>query len=87
PYFLLFKDHQFFFATFVFGINISVIYACLVTAPDIFVHILKLEKSNFLYLLTIMVTAVVLWSIVCSKLSRLIAYKHLVNFGMFCTVI
>lgn len=86
-YFLLFKDHQFFFATFVLGINISVIYACLVTAPDIFVNILKLEKSNFLYLLTIMVTAVVLGSIVCSKLSRLIAYKHLVNFGMFCTLI
>ncbi|MDE4949087.1 Bcr/CflA family drug resistance efflux transporter, partial [Francisella tularensis subsp. holarctica] len=51
------------------------------------VNILKLEKSNFLYLLTIMVTAVVLWSIVCSKLSRLIAYKHLVNFGMVCTLI
>lgn len=34
-----------------------------------------------------MVTAVVLGSIVCSKLSRLIAYKHLVNFGMFCTLI
>ena len=86
-YFLLFKDHQFFFATFVLGINISVIYACLVTAPDIFVNILKLDKSNFLYLLTIMVTAVVLGSLVCSKLSYLIAYKHLVNFGMFCTLI
>lgn len=86
-YFLLFKDHQFFFATFVLGINISVIYACLVTAPDVFVNILKLDKSNFLYLLTIMVTAVVLGSLVCSKLSHLIAYKHLVNFGMFCTLI
>jgi len=86
-YFSLFKDHQFFFATFVLGINISVIYACLVTAPDIFINILKLEKANFLYLLTIMVTAVVLGSIICSKLSRIIAYKHLVNFGMFCTLI
>ncbi|MEY8672954.1 multidrug effflux MFS transporter [Francisella philomiragia] len=86
-YFSLFKDHQFFFATFVLGINISVIYACLVTAPDIFINILKLEKANFLYLLTIMVTAVVLGSIICSKLSRVIAYKHLVNFGMFCTLI
>ncbi|MBK2093161.1 multidrug effflux MFS transporter [Francisella philomiragia] len=86
-YFSLFKDHQFFFATFVLGINISVIYACLVTAPDIFINILKLEKANFLYLLTIMVTAVVLGSIICSKLSRVIAYKHLVNFGMLCTLI
>ncbi len=86
-YFSLFKDHQFFFATFVLGINISVIYACLVTAPDIFINILKLEKANFLYLLTIMVTAVVLGSIICSKLSRIIAYKHLVNFGMLCTLI
>ncbi|AFJ43160.1 multidrug effflux MFS transporter [Francisella orientalis] len=86
-YFALFKDHQFFFATFVLGINISVIYACLVTAPDIFINILKLEKANFLYLLTIMVTAVVLGSIICSKLSRIIAYKHLVNFGMLCTLI
>ncbi|MDE4971920.1 Bcr/CflA family drug resistance efflux transporter, partial [Francisella tularensis subsp. holarctica] len=33
-YFLLFKDHQFFFDTFVLGIIISVIYACLVTEPD-----------------------------------------------------
>ncbi|MDE4969998.1 Bcr/CflA family drug resistance efflux transporter, partial [Francisella tularensis subsp. holarctica] len=48
-YFLLFKDHQFFFATFVLVINISVIYACLVTAPYIFVNILKIEKYNFLY--------------------------------------
>ncbi|MBY7734616.1 multidrug effflux MFS transporter [Francisella philomiragia] len=86
-YFSLFKDHQFFFATFVLGINISVIYACLVTAPDIFINILRLEKANFLYLLTIMVTAVVLGSIICSKLSRIIAYKHLVNFGMLCTLI
>lgn len=86
-YFALFKDHQFFFATFVLGINISVIYACLVTAPDIFINILKLEKANFLYLLTIMVTAVVLGSIICSRLSRIIAYKHLVNFGMLCTLI
>lgn len=86
-YFLLFKDHQFFFATFVLGLNISIIYACLVTAPDIFVNILKLEKSNFLYLLTLMVIAVVSGSIVCSKLSRIIAYKHLINFGMTCTLI
>ncbi|AIT09385.1 MFS transporter [Candidatus Francisella endociliophora] len=86
-YFSLFKDHQFFFATFVLGINISVIYACLVTAPDIFVNILKLEKSNFLYLLTIMVTAVVIGSLVCSKLSRIVAYKYLINFGMICTLI
>lgn len=86
-YFSLFKDHQFFFATFVLGLNISVIYACLVTAPDIFVNILKLEKSNFLYLLTIMVTAVVLGSIVCSKLSKIMPYKYLVNFGMLCTLI
>jgi len=86
-YISLFKDHQFFFATFVLGLNISVIYACLVTAPDIFVNILKLEKSNFLYLLTIMVIAVVLGSIVCAKLSKIISYKHLVNFGMSCTFI
>ncbi|MED7818785.1 MULTISPECIES: multidrug effflux MFS transporter [unclassified Francisella] len=86
-YFSLFKDHQFFFATFVLGLNISIIYACLVTAPDIFVNILKLEKSNFLYLLTLMVIAVVSGSIVCSKLSRIIAYKHLINFGMTCTLI
>lgn len=86
-YFSLFKDHQFFFATFVLGINISVIYACLVTTPDIFVNILKLEKSNFLYLLTIMVTSVVIGSLTCSKLSRIIAYKYLINFGMICTLI
>jgi DHA1 family bicyclomycin/chloramphenicol resistance-like MFS transporter len=86
-YFSLFKDHQFFFATLVLGINISVIYACLVTAPDIFVDILKLEKSNFLYLLVIMVAAVVTGSLICSKLSRIIAYKHLINFGMVCTLI
>ncbi|WP_150467928.1 multidrug effflux MFS transporter [Francisella sp. SYW-9] len=86
-YFSLFKDHQFFFATFVLGLNISTIYACLVTAPDIFVNILKLEKSNFLYLLTLMVIAVVSGSIICSKLSRVIAYKHLINFGMACTLI
>lgn len=86
-YLSLFKDHQFFFATFVLGINISVIYACLVTAPDIFVNILKLEKFNFLYLLTIMVTTVVAGSLICSRLSRIIAYKHLINFGMLCTLI
>lgn len=86
-YFSLFSDHQFFFATFVLGLNISIIYACLVTAPDIFVNILKLEKSNFLYLLTLMVIAVISGSIVCSKLSRIIAYKHLINFGMTCTLI
>lgn len=34
-----------------------------------------------------MVTAIVLGSLVYSKLSHLIAYKHLVNFGMFCTLI
>ena len=34
-----------------------------------------------------MVITVVLGSLVCSKLSHLIAYKHLVNFGMFCTLI
>ncbi|QIW10798.1 multidrug effflux MFS transporter [Francisella sp. LA112445] len=86
-YFSLFSDHQFFFATFVLGLNISIIYACLVTAPDIFVNILKLEKSNFLYLLSLMVVAVVSGSIICSKLSRVIAYKHLINFGMTCTLI
>ncbi|ASG68741.1 Bcr/CflA family drug resistance efflux transporter [Francisella halioticida] len=86
-YFSLFKDHQFFFATFVLGLNISIIYACLVTAPDIFVNILKLEKSNFLYLLTLMVIAVVSGSIVCSKLSHIIAYKYLINFGMACTLV
>ena len=86
-YVSLFKDHQFFFATFVLGINISVIYACLVEAPDIFVNILKLDKHNFLYLLVIMVVAVISGSLVCAKLSRLIRYKFLINFGMICTLI
>ncbi|AJC48214.1 multidrug effflux MFS transporter [Allofrancisella guangzhouensis] len=86
-YLSLFKDHQFFFATFILGINISVIYACLIEAPDIFVNILKLDKFNFLYLLTLMVIAVVSGSLICAKISRIIAYKHLVNFGMFCTLI
>ena len=86
-YVSLFKDHQFFFATFVLGINISVIYACLVEAPDIFVNILKLDKHNFLYLLVIMVVAVISGSLVCAKLSRFIRYKFLINFGMICTLI
>ncbi len=86
-YILLFRDHQFFFATFVLGLNISIIYACLIEAPDIFVNILKLKKQNFLYLLTIMVVAVVLGSLVCAKLSRVIRYKFLINIGMICTLI
>ncbi|MFT4694551.1 MAG: DHA1 family bicyclomycin/chloramphenicol resistance-like MFS transporter [Francisella sp.] len=86
-YLSLFSDHQFFFATFVLGLNISVIYACLIEAPDIFVNILKLEKTNFLYLLVIMVVAVVSGSLVCAKLSRIIRYKFLINFGMICTLV
>jgi len=86
-YVSLFKDHQFFFATFVLGLNISVIYACLVEAPDIFVNILKLEKTNFLYLLIIMVVAVIFGSLVCAKLSRIIRHKFIINFGMVCTLI
>ncbi|QIV95560.1 Bcr/CflA subfamily drug resistance transporter [Allofrancisella inopinata] len=86
-YLSLFKDHQFFFATFVLGINISVIYACLIEAPDIFLNILKLDKFSFLYLLTLIVVAVVSGSLVCAKISRIIAYKYLVNFGMLCTLI
>lgn len=86
-YLSLFKDHQFFFATFVLGINISVIYACLIEAPDIFVNILRLEKTSFLYLLIIMVVAVVLGSLFCAKISKLVRYKFLINFGMICTLI
>lgn len=86
-YISLFKDHQFFFATFVLGLNISVIYACLIEAPDIFVNILKLEKFNFIYLLIIIALAVILGSLVCARLSRLIKHKILINFGMICTLI
>ncbi len=83
----LFKDHQFFISTVVLGLNISVIYACLIKAPDIFVNVLKLQHTSFIYLLVIIVLAVSIGSILCSKLSRIINHKYLINFGMICTLI
>jgi Bcr/CflA subfamily drug resistance transporter len=75
------RNHQFLVATIVLGLNISIIYGCLIEAPKIFNN-LNLDKITFLYLLIIIVLAVTIGSLICSMLSRKISYKILINFGM-----
>jgi len=75
------RDHQFLVATIVLGLNISIIYGCLIEAPRIFNN-LNLDKITFLYLLIIIVLAVTIGSLICSMLSRKISFKILINFGM-----
>ena len=84
-YITVLKDHQFLVATIVLGLNISIIYGCLIEAPKIFAA-LELEKITFLYLLVIIVLAVICGSLVCAILSRIIAYKFLIIFGLLCSL-
>ena len=86
-YLSIFKEHQFLFSVLALGMNISVIYACAVELPNILFHTLGFDKFNFLYLFIVVVMAVIICSIICAKLSHLIAYKHLINFGMLCVLI
>ena len=86
-YLILFKDHQFIISTVILGLNIGMIYGCLIELPDIFISILKLNKNNFLYLLLLMIFCVTLGSLLCSKISKKIKHKIIINIGMVISLI
>ena len=86
-YFILFKDHQFIISTLIMGLNIGMIYSCLIELPDIFINILKLNKYSFLYLILLMIFCVTLGSLLCSKISKKIQHKIIINIGMLISLI
>lgn len=86
-YLVLFKDHQFVVATLLLGLNISIIYGCLVEIPDILLNKLHLDKIKFLHFLILIVSAVIIGSLICARLSKSIPYKNLITTGMLISLL
>ncbi|APC97044.1 multidrug effflux MFS transporter [Francisella frigiditurris] len=86
-YLVLFKDHQFVVATLLLGLNISIIYGCLVEIPDILLNKLHLDKIKFLHFLILIVSAVIIGSLICARLSKSVPYKNLITTGMLISLL
>jgi MFS transporter, DHA1 family, multidrug resistance protein len=86
-YYNLFKAKGYFIYLCILGINIGMVYSCLVEAPVIVIDILELSKPWFIVVAVGIVIAFMLGSIICNFLCHKLPQEWILMIGMLTSLI
>ena len=86
-YFSLFRTTGYLSYLLILGLNIGMVYSCLVEAPAIVITTLKLDQTWFIVIAIGIVMAFMIGSIICTKLCRKIKADHILFIGMLISLV
>ena len=82
-YYNLFKYKGYFIYLCVLGLNIGIVYSCLIEAPAIIINVMKLSQNWFIIIAIGIVFSFMFGSIVCTVICQKIKQNYIILIGMF----
>lgn len=86
-YFKLFKAPGYFIYLLILGLNMGMIYGCLVEAPGLVINVMELEKPYFVVIAAGIVLAFMIGSVICAYLAHRLRDDFILLIGMLVSLV